>query len=91
MKYSLRSLMRFSLRDLFWITVVVAMGLAWWLDHCILTKSENKARVSEGTERGKRKYLQDILEKAEGYRITEGENGNLRMRIPAPNPPNSDP
>jgi hypothetical protein len=32
MKYSLRSLMRFSLRDLFWFTVVVAMGVAWWMD-----------------------------------------------------------
>jgi len=32
MKYSLRSLMTFSLRDLFWITVVVALALAWWVD-----------------------------------------------------------
>jgi hypothetical protein len=24
--------MRFSIRDLMWATVVVAMGLAWWLD-----------------------------------------------------------
>ena len=32
MKYSLRSLMRFSIRDLFWITVVVAVGLGWWLE-----------------------------------------------------------
>ena len=28
MKYSLW----FSLRDLFWITVVVAMAVSWWLD-----------------------------------------------------------
>jgi hypothetical protein len=33
MKYSLRSLMRFSIRDLLWITVVVAILLAWWVDH----------------------------------------------------------
>ncbi len=32
MKYSLRSLMTFSIRDLFWFTVVVAMGMAWWVD-----------------------------------------------------------
>lgn len=23
---------RFSIRDLLWLTVVVAMGLGWWLD-----------------------------------------------------------
>ncbi len=33
MKYSLRSVMRFSIRDLFLITVVVAILVAWWLDH----------------------------------------------------------
>jgi hypothetical protein len=33
MKYSLRSLMRFSIRDLFWITVAVAILLAWWVEH----------------------------------------------------------
>jgi hypothetical protein len=25
--------MRFSIRDLLWATLVVAMGLAWWIDH----------------------------------------------------------
>jgi hypothetical protein len=38
MKYGLRSPMRFSLRDLFWITVVVAMGLGWWVDRTRLRK-----------------------------------------------------
>lgn len=32
MKYSLRSLMRFSLRDSFWVTVVVALAVGWWVD-----------------------------------------------------------
>ena len=25
--------MRFSIRDLLWATVVVALGLGWWMDH----------------------------------------------------------
>jgi hypothetical protein len=25
--------LRFSIRDLFWLTAIAAMGLAWWLDH----------------------------------------------------------
>jgi hypothetical protein len=32
MKYSLRSLMTFSIRDLLWLMVVVGLGLAWWID-----------------------------------------------------------
>ena len=32
MKYSLRSLMTFSIRDLALVTVIVAMALGWWLD-----------------------------------------------------------
>src|SRR4051812_4004995 len=30
MKYSLRSLMRFSIRDIALVTVIVALGLGWW-------------------------------------------------------------
>jgi hypothetical protein len=29
--------MRFSIRDLLWLTVVVALGVAWWLDRGRIT------------------------------------------------------
>ncbi|HUE74712.1 MAG TPA: hypothetical protein VMP01_27840 [Pirellulaceae bacterium] len=29
---------RFTIRDLLWLTVVVAMGVAWWVDRSGLTK-----------------------------------------------------
>jgi hypothetical protein len=32
MKYSLRNLLKFSIRDLLWLTVVVALAVAWSLD-----------------------------------------------------------
>jgi hypothetical protein len=25
--------LRFSIRDLFWLALVVALGMGWWLDH----------------------------------------------------------
>ncbi len=33
MKYSLRSLIKFSIRDLILVTVIVAILSAWWVDH----------------------------------------------------------
>jgi hypothetical protein len=39
MKYSLRSLMTFSIRDLFWVTVVVALAVGWWVDRTVLVKT----------------------------------------------------
>lgn len=30
---------RFSIRDVIWLTVVVAFGACWWLDHVRLKKS----------------------------------------------------
>jgi len=59
MKYSLRSLLTFSIRDLFLLTVIIAMGIGWWLDHrhisaasaalrnaVVLLKNEQNSRVS---------------------------------------------
>jgi hypothetical protein len=37
--------MRFSIRDLLWATVVVAMGLGWWLDR---NTAEAKAKLMAG-------------------------------------------
>jgi hypothetical protein len=31
--------MRFSIGDLIWLTVVVAMGVGWWIDHRRLSVS----------------------------------------------------
>lgn len=42
MKYSLRNLMRFSLRDMFWITVAVALVLGWWVDRSRLDSAKNE-------------------------------------------------
>jgi hypothetical protein len=41
MKYSLRNLMKFSIRDLFWLTVVVALAVAWWVEHWKYKDLEN--------------------------------------------------
>ena len=34
--------MKFSIRDLLWLTVVVALGLAWWVDRRSQTNGEKE-------------------------------------------------
>ena len=43
MKYSLRSLMRFSIRDLALVTVIVALALGWWVDRSRQAEREIQA------------------------------------------------
>jgi hypothetical protein len=57
MKYSLRSLMQFSLRDLFWITVVVAMGVAWWMDRLNSHKELQGVQLRLALEEDNNKFL----------------------------------
>jgi hypothetical protein len=41
---------RFTIRDVLWLTVVVALGVAWWLDRTILTTGNSelvKQRTNE--------------------------------------------
>ena len=38
---------RFSLRDLFWLTLVVALILGWWLEHHSITPIRERNRVLE--------------------------------------------
>jgi cell division protein FtsB len=45
MKYSLRSLMRFSIRDLFWIIALAAVLTAWWLDRRQLSQVIEKQNL----------------------------------------------
>jgi hypothetical protein len=34
-----RRTFRFTIRDLLWLTVVVALAVAWWIDHHRLTEA----------------------------------------------------
>jgi hypothetical protein len=40
--------LRFTIRDLLWLTLVVAMATAWWLDHARLTEDEFGVEFNNG-------------------------------------------
>jgi hypothetical protein len=45
----MKTLLRFSIRDLLWAAIVVGLALGWWLDHRAYAKSEAEAkRIAKG-------------------------------------------
>jgi hypothetical protein len=43
--------MRFTIRDLLWLTVVVAMGVAWWINRTLLISEYDAALRFEHQKR----------------------------------------
>jgi len=85
MKYSLRSLMTFSIRDLVWLTVVVALGVGWWIERTRAERLAEEAEVMDAAEAIIVRHV-DKVEKENAQRwskLTEMPNSSA----PAPNPP----
>ena len=43
--------MRFTIRDVLWLTVVVALGVAWWLDRTHLAARHHPYEAQEEFDR----------------------------------------
>jgi membrane protein implicated in regulation of membrane protease activity len=65
MKYSLRSLITFSIRDLFWLTIVVALVVVWWLDRTKLATEEGKRQKAEAAYKESAAIVVEIVEELE--------------------------
>jgi hypothetical protein len=89
MKYSLRSLMTFSIRDLLWLTVVVAVFGAWYVDRQNLwsqnERIEMKARADEMKHATQLDLMERYLRKVQAS--YEADSTMPTSRAPAPNPP----
>jgi hypothetical protein len=67
---------RFTIRDLLWLTVVVALGLGWWLD-----RAEMKAKLIKGEEAQQRVlFYMDIVERLqkENYKLEREASGKQK-------------
>jgi hypothetical protein len=62
MKYSLRSLMTFSIRDLFWLTVVIALLLGLWVSHrnYVIRERRLKDEHARNLDKQKADYTRNI-------------------------------
>jgi hypothetical protein len=71
---------RFTIRDLLWLTLVVALAAAWWMDRGRLTNYLVDCRRT--MQEDKARYLSQLNQFARRVALER-----LRERAPAPNPP----
>ena len=83
--------MKFSIRDLFLVTMIVALALGWWVDHRntnarladILWELDYQKLVHRNKEEGWKEVLASL--RARGISLTT--RGVPSSQAPAPNPP----
>jgi hypothetical protein len=57
--------MRFSIRDLLWVTALVAMGLGWWASYTALTAKCSEYQSDLDFENALSQLLRKKLDQAE--------------------------
>jgi hypothetical protein len=73
--------LRFSIRDLLWLTVVVALAAGWWVDHGAMNNNivklqaiEQKAELEVRLQEGQLQVLEDELRSLTARRdLLEGQ------------------
>jgi hypothetical protein len=65
----MKTLMRFSIRDLLWATLVVGLCLAWWLEHQAYRETDAKYRETDAKRRAAVDQAESYREKARIARI----------------------
>ena len=73
--------MKFSIRDLFLVTMIVALAVAWWLDHRWQKMELDRIQVSQRKSQESVGILTKLIEEM-GYTVTLPNSPE-----PAPNPP----
>jgi hypothetical protein len=90
MKYSLRSLMTFSIRDLALVTVIVAVIVGWWVDSStrIQRMSKDVERMSKevGLWKGRAESSKKLIENTSGFEVEWSESTSKPFR-PVKNSP----
>lgn len=67
--------MKFSIRDLFLVTVIVALALGWWVDRSRLSQENDRRQRAESQWHTSATSLADEL-KAYGLKVEIGSNAN---------------
>jgi hypothetical protein len=82
--------MKFTIRDLLWLTVVVALSVGWWLDRSALIRHYENTFENNITWMTKARFLEDALRHEgwkidlEGKRLLASPPRDQRLLDPAP-------
>ena len=72
---------RFTIRDVLWLTVVVAVCLAWWVDRVEFTRSRNAQALELSTARTKAAALVQLLDHLIENELDPGEGITIDTRF----------
>jgi hypothetical protein len=73
-------MLRFTIRDVLWLTVVVALSIGWWLDHRSQATAVTYYRDANESWLEKVQLLDEMLTKGFGFEIKR--DGNSKSYIP---------
>ena len=71
-------MLRFTIRDVLWLTVVVALGLAWWIDRRALWQSDLEKTDAER----KVDFLLTVL-RQDGYDVEAPQGSKGSISVPS--------
>ena len=82
--------MRFTIRDVLWLTVVVALGAGWFVDHSDMTKRVAAGKYNAMTPRGPLWVNFELcgvvrrVHRGQSLTITVTEDGGVTYNEPPP-------
>ena len=68
--------MRFTIRDLLWLTVVLILGVAWWVDRSRLNQRLDQCRSESERLQVELKWKTDLLEVRQDIERIIAPDGN---------------
>ena len=73
--------LRFTIRDLFWLVLVAALAVGWWIDHLRLDEQLGRLRVTNVPNR-RPKYRNDRCEKISPSASSQTQEAHSRVPLP---------
>ena len=78
--------MKFSIRDMLLVTVIVALAVGWWVDNRIKAAREREIAKSKEFVEWKLRALAELIEREPGHKVIDGDGFEISLTSPATSP-----